>query len=227
MTDILIVEDNEELAALLRDFLQRDGYHCATVSRGEQALEWLNKNSARLVLLDIMLPGIDGFHVCDVIHRQKNLPVIVLSARTGKEDKLSMLDLGADDYIEKPYDMDVLLAKISALFRRHYDTGDERRIITEGCFTIHPENRVILHNGKTLNLSVKEYDLLAYLIRNNGKVLRKESLFDKVWGIDSFSEPSTLTVHIKWLRDKIEKDSKHPQHILTVWGVGYRFEVYE
>jgi Response regulators consisting of a CheY-like receiver domain and a winged-helix DNA-binding domain len=225
MIDILIIEDNEELAGLLRDFLIRDGYSCSITPSGEQALEWLEQNKVRLVLLDIMLPGIDGFHVCDVIHRQRNLPVIVLSARTGKDDKLSMLELGADDYIEKPYDMDVLLAKIGALFRRHYDTATENQLITEGGFTVNPDNRIITHNGKPLSLGVKEYDLLAYLIRNKGKVIRKDSLFDIVWGVDSFSEPATLTVHIKWLRDKIEKDSKQPRHIVTVWGVGYRFEV--
>ena len=224
MTDILIVEDNEELAGLLRDFLLRDGYSCRIAPGGEQALEWLGKNEARLVLLDIMLPGIDGFRVCDEIHRKMNLPLIVLSARTGKDDKLLMLELGADDYIEKPYDMDVLLAKIGALFRRHYDNAEASKIITEGDFTVYPDSRQIVQSGKPLDLSVKEYDLLLYLIKNKGKAVRKDSLFDAVWGVDSFSEPSTLTVHIKWLRDKIEKDSKHPGHIVTVWGVGYRFE---
>lgn len=225
MTDILIVEDNEELAGLLRDFLQRDGYSCHIAPSGEQALEWISENKTRLVLLDIMLPGIDGFRVCNEIHQKRNLPLIVLSARTGKDDKLLMLELGADDYIEKPYDMDVLLAKIGALFRRHHDNAGTSKIITEGAFTVNQDSRQITKNGKPLDLRVKEYDLLLYLIKNKGKAVRKDSLFGAVWGVDSFSEPSTLTVHIKWLRDKIEKDSKHPRHIVTVWGVGYRFEV--
>ena len=224
MTDILIVEDNKELSALLRDFLQRDGYSSHIAYSGEDALEWLQENLPKLVLLDIMLPGMDGFQICDTIHKKMNLPLITLSARTAKADKLTMLNLGADDYIEKPYDMDVLLAKIAAIFRRQSDEIVENQILTEGAFSIDFESRLVAYKNKPLELNVKEFDLLAYLIQNKGKAVRKDMIFDMVWGRDSFSEPSTLTVHIKWLRDKIERDSKNPKHIVTVWGIGYRFE---
>ena len=224
MTDILIIEDNKELSGLLRDFLLRDEYSCYVASCGEDAIVWLEHNEPRLVLLDIMLPGMDGFQICDLIHQKMNLPLIVLSARTSKSDKLDMLNLGADDYIEKPYDIDVLLAKITALFRRQYEGAEKNKIYTEGDFIIDFNNRTIMYKNHRLELNIKEFDLLVYLIQNRGKVIRKDVIFDTVWGRDSFSEPSTLTVHIKWLRDKIEKDSKNPQHIITVWGIGYRFE---
>ena len=225
MTDILIIEDNRELAELLRDFLLRDGYTCHIAYSGEEASRWMSGGRPRLVLLDIMLPGMDGFRICDTIHKEMNLPLIVLSARTDKTDKVALLDLGADDYMEKPYDMDVLLAKIGALFRRQYGETAENRKITAGDFVIDLDSRIATHENKTMELNIKEFDLLAYLLRNTGKTLRKDLIFDKVWGSDSFSEPSTLTVHIKWLRDKIETDSKNPKHIITVWGIGYRFEV--
>ena len=224
MTDILIVEDNKELSGLLRDFLLRDGYSCYIADNGEDAIAWLEENKPRLVLLDIMLPGMDGFQICDLIHQKMNLPLIVLSARTGKSDKLDMLNLGADDYIEKPYDMDVLLAKITALFRRQYERTAENKILVGAGFIIDFDSRTVMHENHRLELNIKEFDLLVYLIQNKGKVIRKDVIFDTVWGRDSFSEPSTLTVRIKWLRDKIEKDSKNPRHIITVWGIGYRFE---
>ncbi len=225
MTDILIIEDTAEIAETLQDFLRRDGYTCEIAGNGEDGLAWLAQHKVRLVLLDLMLPGVDGFQVCNRIHREMNLPLIILSARIDKSDKLDALQLGADDYIEKPYDIDLLLARVRALYRRHYDETARGGILTEGEFVLDSAGRTVIHRGKQLTLTMKEYELLAFLIENKGKVIRKDILLDAVWGRDSFSEPSTLTVHIKWLRDKIEKDSKNPKHIVTVWGVGYKFEV--
>lgn len=224
MTDIIIIEDNAEIAELTRDFLVKDGYTCKVFPSGESGLVWLSKNKARLVILDIILPGRDGFSVCDEIHRKMNLPLIIVSARDRKEDKLSGLRLGADDYIEKPFDIDLLRAKVAALYRRHYGSDPLGSKITAGNLVIDTAARTVFYKDNELELNAKEFDLLCYLCENNGKALSKETLLNAVWGVDNFSEPSTLTVHIKRLRDKIEEDTQNPKHVITVWGIGYKYE---
>lgn len=219
MTDILIVEDNKELAELLRDFLLTEGYLVQLADTGEKALA-MAAEGVKLVVLDIMLPGMDGFAVCQKIRMTDNLPILIVSAKNGKEDKLNGLILGADDYIEKPYDIDILLAKINGIFRRRYESNQ----LTEGEITMEKAAHRLLVCGKETDVTAKEWELLLLLMENKGKTLSKETLFHKIWGFDSFSEPQTLTVHIKWLREKIEQDAKNPTHIKTVWGVGYRFE---
>ena len=222
MTDILVIEDSNDIAEVLCDFLRNAGYTCFHAQTGEAGLRHLDENDVRLVLLDIMLPGMDGFQVCREIHRNRNIPTIILSAKTQKDDKLNGLNLGADDYIEKPYDIDILLAKVGALYRRHYHT-ETTQIISEGELSIDIASRSVCHRGKELTLTVKEYELLVLFVKNKNKALRRDYIFDKIWGADSFSEPSTVTVHIKWLREKIEVDPKNPKHIQTVWGIGYKF----
>lgn len=224
MVDILLVEDNEELRTLIQTFLERDGYAVAAVSSGEEALSCLKKERAKLMLLDIMLPGMDGFALCDKVRKENNIPIIILSARSEKEDKMNGFSLGADDYVEKPVDMDLLLAKIGALMRRNYELKQQNTILHSGGLTIDKDAKQVTLDGKTLSLTVKEYELLLLLAENPGKVLRKEYLFNQIWGVDSFSENQTLTVHIKMLRDKIEEDPKRPERIQTVWGVGYKYE---
>jgi DNA-binding response OmpR family regulator len=219
MVDILIVEDNKELADLLCDFLQAEGYIVSAVDSGEKALALYERYGAKLLVLDIMLPGIDGFGVCTKIREQSNTPILIVSAKTGKDDKLSGLILGADDYIEKPYDIDILMAKIHGIFKRRY-SHDELR---DGNLRLDRVNRTAFKDDVPLTLTAKEFDLLFLLMENKGKPLTKEYLFSQVWGSDSFSELQTLTVHIKWLRQKIEDDPKDPQKILTVWGKGYRY----
>lgn len=219
MTDILIVEDNKELRTLLADFLLSEGYTVRQAPTGEEALSIMKNEEIRLVLLDIILPGMDGFAVCRQIRETHNTPILMLSARIDKEDKLNGLLLGADDYIEKPYDIDILIAKIQGIFKRRYETD----LITDNDLVLNKNSRTVLLKGKELGLTTKEFELLLLLMENSGKVLKKEFLFNKVWGFDSFSEPQTLTVHIKWLRKKIEEDPKNPKRIITVWGVGYRF----
>ena len=219
MTDILIVEDNKELRTLLADFLLSEGYTVRQAPTGEEALSIMKNEEIRLVLLDIILPGMDGFAVCRQIRETHNTPILILSARIDKEDKLNGLLLGADDYIEKPYDIDILIAKIQGIFKRRYETD----LITDNDLVLNKNSRTVLLKGKELGLTTKEFELLLLLMENSGKVLKKEFLFNKVWGFDSFSEPQTLTVHIKWLRKKIEEDPKNPKRIITVWGVGYRF----
>lgn len=217
--DILIVEDNPELAGLLLDFLSAEGYEAETAGSGEEALELFSSHSPKLVVLDIMLPGIDGFAVCSKIRSIGDTPIIIVSAKGEKEDVLSGLNLGADDYIEKPYDIDILLAKIDGIFKRRYSS----KVIKDGNLTVDCAQHEVYLDGKALVLTSKEYELLLLLLENKGRVVSKEELFNKIWGFDSESEAQTLTVHIKRLRQKLEKDPKNPERLLTVWGVGYKF----
>ena len=221
MIDILIVEDHKEIASLLSDFLRKEGYTVSTAETGEKALHLYETYGARLLVLDINLPGeIDGFGVLSEVRKSSNTYVLITSARTGKEDQLKGLRIGADDYIEKPYDIDILLAKIKGIFTRRYQSD----VISDGFLKIDKSKRIAFKENAPLDLTQKEFDLLLLLIENTGKTLSKDYLFNQIWGFDSFSEPQTLTVHIKWLRQKLEADPKKPGHILTVWGVGYRYE---
>lgn len=224
MADILLIEDNEELRNLIKAFLERGGYAVAAVSSGEEALGWLGRERAKLMLLDIMLPGMDGFALCDKVRKENNIPIIILSACTEKEDQMNGFSLGADDYVEKPVDMDILLAKIGALMRRNYELKQQNTVIHSGGLIIDKDAKQVTLEGKLLSMTVKEYELLLLFAENPGKVLRKEYLFNRIWGADSFSENQTLTVHIKMLRDKIEEDPRKPRRIQTVWGVGYKYE---
>lgn len=219
MIDILIVEDNRELAALLCDFLRAENYTVSVADTGETALSIYETNGAKLLVLDIMLPGLDGFSLCKKIRKKDNVPILIVSAKNTKNDKLNGLFLGADDYIEKPYDIDILLAKIRGIFKRRYSMD----AIADGSLTLNKETRTVQKDGVEIELTAKEYELLLLFMENKGKALHKEFIFNHVWGSDSFSEQQTLTVHIKWLRQKIEDDPKNPKKILTVWGVGYKY----
>lgn len=219
MTDILIVEDDRELADLLTDFLRDEGYTVTAVESGERALELFEKYGARLVVLDINLPDVNGFAVCSKLRENADTPILIVSARTDKEDKLSGLGYGADDYIEKPYDIDILIAKIKGIFKRRY----QRNIISANGVTLNLADRTAEIDGESVELPAKEFDLLALLIENQGKALKKEYLFNTVWGSDSDSELQTLHVHINRLRQKLGDDPKNAKRLLTVWGVGYKF----
>ncbi len=220
MTDILIVEDNKEIATLLADFLRKENYLVSVADTGEKALDIYEKYGAKLIVLDIMLPGIDGFAICSKIRETSNTHILIASARTEKSDKLKGLNLGADDYIEKPYDVDILIAKIKGIFKRKY--GQEE--IVEGNIRLNTVHQSVYVDGQKKEVTEKEFELLKLLIENKNVTMKKEYLFNTVWGSDSDSEIQTLTVHIKWLREKIEEDPKKPKHIITEWGVGYRFE---
>ena len=220
MLDILIVEDNKEIGTLLCDFLRRENYMVSVAETGEKAMELYEKYGARVVVLDIMLPGMDGFAVCSKIRESSNTHILIASARVEKIDKLKGLNLGADDYIEKPYDVDILVAKIKGIFKRKY--GQEE--IVDGNIRLNTVQQTIYVDGQKKETTEKEFELLKLLIENKNVTMKKEYLFNNVWGSDSESEIQTLTVHIKWLREKIEEDPKKPKHIITEWGVGYRFE---
>ena len=219
MTDILIVEDDKELSTLLTDFLRAEGYTVSAVDSGERAVQLFERYGARLVVLDINLPDISGFAVCSKLRENTDTPILIVSARTGKEDKLGGLGLGADDYIEKPYDIDILIAKIKGIFKRRY----QRDMLTAEGVSLNLADRTAVIDGKQVELPAKEFDLLALLIENKGKALKKEYLFNTVWGSDSDSELQTLHVHINRLRQKLGDDPKNAKRLLTVWGVGYKF----
>ncbi len=218
--DILIVEDNKELSGLLCDFLRGENYTVSVAETGEKALSLYERYGARLIVLDIMLPGMDGFGVCKKIREESNVPILIVSAKAAKEDQLCGLGLGADDYIEKPYDIDIMLAKIRGIFKWRYALDE----MLDGDIRINRVGRRVYKNGVPLEMTAKEFDLLLLLAENRGRTLSKEYIFRQVWGSDSCSERQTLTVHIKWLRQKIEDDPRSPKKILTVWGAGYRYE---
>lgn len=224
MVDILIIEDNTELGTILCDFLKRDGFTCRHVTGGEEGITYLQTNTARLVLLDIMLPGMDGLSVCREIRTRGNLPIIIMSAKADKDNKIGGLSLGADDYVEKPFDVDVLLARIKAQLRRSYEFKERGNVLSDGNLTVDMTATAVYLSGKPLVMTVKEYELLVLFLENKNKTLQKDFIFDRIWGVDSFSEPSTLTVHINKLREKIEINPKNPKRIITVWGVGYKYE---
>ncbi len=219
MTDILIVEDDKELADLLTDFLRDEGYTVTAVESGGRALELFEKYGAKLVVLDINLPDVNGFAVCSRLRENADTPILIVSARTDKEDKLNGLDLGADDYIEKPYDIDIIIAKIKGIFKRRY----QHEILSADGVTLNLADRTAIVDGVDTELPAKEFDLLALLMENQGKALKKEYLFSSVWGSDSDSELQTLHVHINRLRQKLGDDPKNAKRLLTVWGVGYKF----
>ena len=219
MTDILIVEDDKELSALLTDFLRAEDYTVSAVESGERAVQLFERYGARLVVLDINLPDMNGFAVCSKLRENADTPILIVSARTDKEDKLNGLDLGADDYIEKPYDIDILIAKIKGIFKRRY----QRNMLSASGVTLNLADRTAEIDGNRVELAAKEFDLLALLIENQGKALKKEYLFNTVWGSDSDSELQTLHVHINRLRQKLGDDPKNAKRLLTVWGVGHKF----
>ena len=224
MADILVVEDNIEMGTLLCDFLKAEGYTAELCTDGLDAVDVFVSSKAKLVILDIMLPHLDGYAICKKIRETSNIPVIMVSAKNLKDDKLKGLILGADDYIEKPYDIDILIAKVKGIFSRRYSED----VLSDGFLKIdklrHTVSAASGASQKEIELTQKEFELLCMLVENAGKTMNKNFLFNKIWGIDSDSEQQTLTVHIKWLRQKIEDDPKNPVHIITVWGVGYRYE---
>lgn len=220
MLDILIVEDNKEIGILVADFLRKENYAVTVADNGEKALDVFERYGAKLIILDLMLPDMDGYAICSKIRETSNAHILIASAKTEKNDKLKGLNLGADDYIEKPYDIDILIAKINGIFKRKY-AKDE---IIEDNIKLNCVTKEIFVDDKNITVTDKEFELLKLLIENKGQTLKKDYIFNTVWGSDSDSYIQTLTVHIKWLREKIEKNPKEPKHVITVWGVGYRFE---
>ena len=223
MKDILVIEDNEELGKLISDFLRREGFAVDWKMSAEEGLDSLKNEAYKLLLLDVMLPGMDGYAALQDIRKTQRLPVLMMSARTDDQSKILGLQIGADDYIEKPFSIQVLGLKIKALLRRAYDLVEDRQLLAYGDLTIDVTTRTVYKGDKKIDITGKEFDLLEYMMRNPQQILRKEKLFDEVWGADCFSEVGSLNVHVRWLREKLEDDPKNPKLIQTVWGVGYKF----
>ena len=223
MTDILIVEDNEELGALVKAFLVREGFTVTWKTTGEDGIAALKEEKFRIMLLDVMLPGFDGYETLRIIRKDLGLPVLMMSARNDDQSKILGLDVGADDYIEKPFSMPVLSSKIKAILRRNYDMQEEHKELSYKDIKVDLEDMTVRKGGKVIPVNGKELDILIYFLKNPDKVIHKEVLFNAVWGTDCISEMSTLTVYIRWPREKLEDDPKDPKYIHTVWRVGYKF----
>lgn len=222
MTDVLIIEDDNEVGNLISDLLINAGFSTALCPDAESGIERLGKDRFRIMLLDVMLPGKNGFETCYAIRSRDNIPIIMMSARDDERSMLQGYENGADDYLEKPFSMPVLIAKIKAFIKRTAEP--ENSEILSGCgVTLDTASRKVFLDGEEIKLNVKEFDLLKCLMENQGRVMTKDELFDKVWGIDCFTEPSTVIVHIRWLREKLHDDPKSPKMIHTVYKLGYRF----
>ncbi|MCI8979939.1 MAG: response regulator transcription factor [Clostridia bacterium] len=222
MKKILIIEDDRSIAELERDYLEINDFKCELAARGTTGLEMALAENYDLIIIDIMLPGMDGFEVITELRKKKQTPVIFLSARSGDIDKIRGLGLGADDYMTKPFSPNELVARVKAHISRHEAlTSNSSDIITAGSLVIDKDAHKITVGGAEISFTAKEYDLLLFLAQNPNRIFSKEVLFDKIWGLDAVGDVSTVTVHIQRVREKI--NMKNENHIETVWGVGYRF----
>ncbi len=225
MTRILVVEDEDSFSDPLSYLLRREGYDVAVADDGTAALEEFDRNGADLVLLDLMLPGLPGTEVCRQLRARGNVPVIMLTAKDSEIDKVVGLELGADDYVTKPYSSRELVARVRAVLRR----GAEPEVLVPATVEAGPvrmdvERHVVTVNNSTVAMPLKEFELLEILLRNAGRVLTRMQLIDRVWGSDYVGDTKTLDVHVKRLRSKIEPDPAQPRHLVTVRGLGYKFE---
>ncbi len=227
MTRVLIVEDEESFADPLAFLLRKEGFTAAVASTGQQALEEFDRNGADIVLLDLMLPGMSGTDVCKALRQRSAVPVIMVTARDSEIDKVVGLEIGADDYVTKPYSARELIARVRAVLRRGGDSPDGEllpQVLAAGPVRMDVERHVVTVDGGEVPLPLKEFDLLEYLLRNVGRVLTRGQLIDRVWGADYVGDTKTLDVHVKRLRSKIEPDPASPRHLVTVRGLGYKFE---
>jgi DNA-binding response OmpR family regulator len=220
---VLVVDDEPTLVATLKYNLERDGYRVLTAPDGEQALALARAEKPELIILDLMLPVMDGLEVCRVLRRETSQPILMLTARGEEVDKVVGLELGADDYVTKPFGMRELLARVRALLRRTPGSEHEESFVS-GDLTFDLKRREVSRDGKVLDLKPKEIDLLLHFARNRGRAFSREQLLRDVWGYDFYGDSRTVDVHVSWLRQKIEPEPHHPARLVTVRGVGYRFE---
>ena len=225
MTRILVVEDEESFSDALSYMLRREGFEVSIAGTGPDALSQFDRSGADLVLLDLMLPGLSGVDVCRALRQRSSVPVIMLTAKDSEIDKVVGLEIGADDYVTKPYSSRELLARIKAVLRRLSEPEELLPTTLEaGPVRMDVERHVVTVRGNQLSFPLKEFELLEMLLRNAGRVLTRMQLIDRVWGSDYVGDTKTLDVHIKRLRAKVEADPANPRHILTVRGLGYKFE---
>ncbi|QNE88825.1 response regulator transcription factor [Corynebacterium incognita] len=232
MTTILLVEDEESLADPLAFLLRKEGFDPILAPDGQTALREFERNDIDIVLLDLMLPGMSGTDVCKQIRSTSSVPIIMVTARDSEIDKVVGLELGADDYVTKPYSSRELIARIRAVLRRGSDqsqdaTADEPddQILEGGRVRMDVERHTVSVDGEPVPMPLKEFDLLEYLLRNAGRVLTRGQLIDRIWGADYVGDTKTLDVHVKRLRSKIEAEPSRPQHLVTVRGLGYKFDL--
>ncbi|MGB3698938.1 MAG: response regulator transcription factor [Gordonia sp. (in: high G+C Gram-positive bacteria)] len=228
MTHVLIVEDEESLADPLAFLLRKEGFEASIVNDGAQAVPTFERINPDIVLLDLMLPGVSGTEICKSIRAKSAVPVIMVTARDSEIDKVVGLELGADDYVTKPYSARELIARIRAVLRRGGVVADDEDaaigVVEVGPVRMDVQRHTVTVAGSEVTLPLKEFDLLEYLLRNSGRVLTRSQLIDRVWGADYVGDTKTLDVHVKRLRSKVEPDPSQPRHLITVRGLGYKFE---
>ena len=228
MDRILIIEDDRDIAEIERDFLSINGIEADIAEDGIKGIELEKKNSYRLILLDLMLPGMDGFAVCRKLRELTDVPIIMVTARKEDIDKIRGLGLGADDYVEKPFSPSVLVARVKANLAQYdrlkQDSETKQNIINIAEYSVNTSTHTVMKNGTEIELKNKEYELFLFLIMNADIVFDKETIYERIWGFDAMGDTATVAVHINRLREKLEDDPSHPKHIITVWGVGYRFK---
>lgn len=226
MPKILIVEDDADIAAIERDYLELSGYEVTICSDGTSGLNAALTENCDLLLLDLMLPGTDGFTICRAVREKKDIPILMVTALGKDVDKIRGLGFGADDYIEKPFSPSVLVARVKAHLAQYHrlkpQTAAAPKLLTVGPLSADPAQHCIRKNDAELALKNKEYELLLFLMRHPGQVFSREDLYEMIWGLESMGDNITVAVHMNRLREKIEDDTSHPTLLQTVWGVGYR-----
>lgn len=230
MKRILIIEDDVAIAEIERDFLEINGYEVTVMTDGIKGMEEALTNQYSLLLLDLMLPSMDGYEICKKIRDKILIPIIMVTARAEDTDKVRGLGLGADDYVSKPFSPTELVARVKANIAQYerltsVATMEEGQVLSIGPLKLNPRTRKVYVNGNEIDLKNMEYALLFYLISNPNYVFSKEQLYERIWGMDAFGDLKTVAVHINRLREKIERDPQNPQYIQTVWGAGYRFAI--
>lgn len=228
MKRVLIIEDDKSIAEIEKDYLEMSGFETMTAESGTEGLELAGNTKFDLVVLDLMLPGTDGMEILRRMGEKKDFPILVLSAKTDETDKIRAINLGADDYMTKPFSMGEFVARVKGHIKIYEKlSGNEKKsnVISVHNMTIDKDDRRVFLNGKELAFTQREYELLLFMAENPNRVFSKDALFERIWGFDALSDTTTVTVHVSKIRDKIEANPAKPQFIETVWGVGYRFKV--
>ena len=223
---ILVVDDEPTLVATLRYNLEREGFEVATAANGEEALSQARAHRPDLIVLDLMLPVLSGYEVCRILQKETSVPILMLTARSDEIDKVAGLEMGADDYVTKPFSMRELMARVRALLRRatRPPSDDKARHLSAGDLNVDLNRREVTRDGHLLALKPKEFDLLVFLLRNPGRVFTREQLLDQIWGYGFAGDTRTVDVHVRWLREKTEEEPGSPRRLVTVRGVGYRLD---
>jgi len=225
VTRIMVVEDEESFSEALSFMLRREGYEVEVATDGNAAVDRFERAGADLILLDLMLPGLSGLEVCRIVRQKSQVPIIMLTAKDGEIDKVVGLEIGADDYVTKPFSSRELLARVRSVLRRHGEAEELIATTVEaGPVRMDVDRHVVTVRGTVITMPLKEFDLLELLMRNAGRVLTRSQLIDRVWGADYVGDTKTLDVHVKRLRAKIEEDPANPVHLVTVRGLGYKYE---